>query len=72
METAVLCPLHHSANPGIERLFTLEEAARILGRSHWTLRLDNKAGRLKCIRIGRNLMVEPSEVRRIIEQGRYR
>jgi hypothetical protein len=53
----------------LEPLLTLDEAARILGRSHWSLRLDHKAGRLKCARIGRNLMVEPSEVRRIIEEG---
>jgi hypothetical protein len=53
----------------LEPLLTLDEAARILGRSHWSLRLDHKAGRLKCVRIGRNLMVEPSEVRRIIDEG---
>jgi hypothetical protein len=53
----------------LEPLLTLDEAARILGRSHWSLRLDHKAGRLKCVRIGRNLMVEPSEVRRIIDKG---
>jgi hypothetical protein len=54
---------------GIEPLLTLDEVARILGRSHWTLRLDHKAGRLRCVRIGRSLMVEPNEVRRIIEEG---
>lgn len=53
----------------IEPLLTLEEAARILGRSHWTLRLDYKVGRIRCVRIGRNLMVEPTEVRRIIREG---
>lgn len=54
---------------GIEPLLTLEDVARILGRSHWTLRLDNKAGRIKCIKIGRSWMVEPNEVRRIIKEG---
>jgi len=53
----------------IEPLLTLDDVARILGRSHWTLRLDHKSGRIRCVRIGRNLMVEPSEVRRIIEEG---
>ncbi|PYV77061.1 MAG: hypothetical protein DMG96_12425 [Acidobacteria bacterium] len=54
----------------IEPLLTLDEAARLLGRSHWTLRLDNKAGRIKCVRIGRALMVEPQEIRRLIAEGR--
>lgn len=59
-----------SKQPDLEPLLTLEEAARILGRSHWTLRLDNKAGRIKCVRIGRALMVEPQEIRRLIAKGR--
>jgi len=69
MATATVSTISQSNDPGIEPLLTLEEVARILGRSHWTLRLDHKAGRIKCVRIGRNLMVEPSEVRRIIEEG---
>jgi hypothetical protein len=54
----------------IEPLVTLDEAARILRRSHWTLREDFKAGRMLCVRIGRKLMVEGSELRRIIDAGR--
>jgi hypothetical protein len=69
MATAVVNTVSQSSAIGIERLLTLEEVAHILGRSHWTLRLDHKAGRIKCVRIGRNLMVEPSEVRRIIDEG---
>jgi hypothetical protein len=69
MATAVLTPLAQADHVGIEPLLTLEDVARILGRSHWSLRGDHKAGRLKCVRIGRNLMVEPNEVRRIIEDG---
>ena len=69
MATAVVSVNPQSSGVGIEPLLTLEEVAHILGRSHWTLRLDHKAGRIKCVRIGRTLMVEPSEVRRIIEEG---
>ena len=58
-----------STDPRMEPLFKVEEVARILRRSHWALRLDCKAGRIKCVRIGRNLMIEPSEVRRIIQEG---
>lgn len=54
----------------LEPLVTLDEAARILRRSHWTLREDFKAGRMLCVRIGRKLMVESNELRRIIEAGR--
>ena len=69
MATAVINPVPQSSGVGIEHLLTLEEVARILGRSHWTLRLDHKAGRIKCVRIGRALMVEPNEVRRILSEG---
>jgi hypothetical protein len=69
MATASINTPPQSSGIEIEPLFTLEEVAHILGRSHWTLRMDHKAGRIKCVRIGRNLMVEPQEVRRIIAGG---
>jgi len=69
MATIAVIPTSHSTHVGIEPLLTLDEVARILGRSHWTLRLDHKSGRIRCVRNGRTLMVEPSEVRRIIEEG---
>jgi hypothetical protein len=54
----------------LEPLLRLEDAADILRRSHWTLRSDIKAGRLACVRLGRRIMIEPSEVRRLIDEGR--
>jgi hypothetical protein len=54
----------------LEPLLRLEDVADILGRSHWTLRSDIKAGRLACVRLGRRIMIEPSEIRRLIEAGR--
>lgn len=69
MATPAVNAIPESSRAALEPLLTLEDVARILGRSHWTLRLDHKAGRLKCVRIGRALMVEPGEVRRIIQQG---
>jgi hypothetical protein len=56
--------------PALERLLNIDEAARIIGRTHWTLRRDIRRGVLKCIRIGRRIMVEPAEIRRLIEEGR--
>jgi hypothetical protein len=32
-------------------------------------RHDFKAGRIKCERLGRNLLMDPAEVRRIIREG---
>jgi hypothetical protein len=56
----------------LEPLLKLEEAAQILGRSHWVLRSDVKAGRLACVRLGRRIMIEPCEIRRLIEEGRVK
>jgi excisionase family DNA binding protein len=54
----------------LEPLLKIEEAARIVGRTHWTLRHDIKAGKLRCVRIGRRILIEPSEIRRLIQEGR--
>jgi hypothetical protein len=58
-----------SCNAEIERLLLLEEASDILRRSRWALRQDIKAGRLRCVRIGRRILIEPRECRRLIEEG---
>jgi hypothetical protein len=57
-------------NVPLEPLLKIEDAARILSRTHWTLRQDVKAGRLRCVRIGRRIMIEQSEIRRLIKEGR--
>lgn len=54
----------------LEPLLKIEDAAKIVGRTHWTLRADVKAGKVRCVRIGRRIMIEPSEIRRLIEEGR--
>jgi Helix-turn-helix domain len=54
----------------LEPLLNIDEAAQIIGRAHWTLRRDIRAGKLQCIRIGRRIMIAPSEIRRLIEEGR--
>jgi excisionase family DNA binding protein len=53
----------------LEPLLSIEEASAILGRSHWTLRKDVSAGLIHCVRIGRKIMIDASEVRRIIDEG---
>jgi len=59
-------------NVALEALLNIDEAAKIIGRAHWTLRRDISSGKLSCIRIGRRIMIEPSEIRRLIEEGRKR
>lgn len=58
-----------TANLVLEPLLTFDEAARILRRSHWTLRRDAQAGRIRVVRIGNTLKIEQSEVRRIMNEG---
>jgi Helix-turn-helix domain len=59
-----------TSDGSLEPLLRIEEVERIIGRTHWTLRRDIKAGKLKCVRIGRRIMIEPAEIRRLIEDGR--
>jgi excisionase family DNA binding protein len=48
----------------------LREAAELTGLSHWTLRQYIRTGKLKAVRIGRRVLIEPSELRRLVEEGR--
>jgi excisionase family DNA binding protein len=52
-----------------DRLLTLEEAAAVLRRSHWTLRLDVKAGRVHTVRLGRRILIRESEIHRVLNEG---
>jgi hypothetical protein len=69
MSANVITPVN-SRPDALEPLLKVEDVARLVGRTHWTVRHDIKAGRLKCVRIGRRIMVEPSEIRRLIEECR--
>ena len=68
--TAIAPDVTSSAPVTLEPLLKIEDAARLVGRTHWTLRHDVKAGRLRCVRIGRRIMFEVSEIRRLIEESR--
>jgi predicted site-specific integrase-resolvase len=60
----------NSSNENLEPLLKIEDAAKLIGKTHWTLRHDIRAGKLRCVRLGRRIMIEPSEIRRLIEEGR--
>jgi len=51
-------------------LWNVKEAGTALGISPWTIRRYISEGKLRSVRIGRRVLVEPSECRRLVEEGR--
>jgi len=54
----------------MEPLQSIEEAAENLGISPWTVRAAVRKGRIRPVRIGRRVLIEPREIERIIEEGK--
>ncbi len=48
----------------------LKEAASAIGLSHWTLRKYIAQKKIVALRIGRRRLIEPSELRRFLEEAR--
>jgi len=48
----------------------LKEAAEAIGLSHWQLRKYIREGKLRAVRLGRRVLVEPGELQRLIDEGR--
>ncbi len=48
----------------------VKEAAEAVGLSHWTIRKFIREGKLRSIRLGKRVLVEPEELERLIEAGR--
>jgi excisionase family DNA binding protein len=51
-------------------LLGVVEAAAAIGLSPWTVRKYIAEGKLAAIRIGRRVLIEPSELQRLIEDAR--
>jgi excisionase family DNA binding protein len=51
-------------------LWNVKEAGIALGLSPWTIRRYITDGKLNIVRLGRRVLVEPSECRRLVEEGR--
>jgi excisionase family DNA binding protein len=51
-------------------LWSVKEAGTALGLSPWTIRRYITDGKLKTVRLGRRVLVEPSECLRLVEEGR--
>ena len=48
----------------------VKEAAEAVGLSHWTIRKFIREGKLRSVRLGKRVLVEPGELQRLIEAGR--
>lgn len=51
-------------------LWNVKEAGTALGLSPWTIRRYIVDGKIRTVRLGRRVLIEPSECRRLVEEGR--
>jgi excisionase family DNA binding protein len=54
----------------VKLLWDVKEAGTALCLSPWTVRRWISEGKLVAVRLGRRVLVEPSECRRLVEEGR--
>jgi len=54
----------------MEALLNCQQAAELLGISPWTVRKWLSTNKLRSVRLGRRVLIEPGEIRRIIDLGR--
>jgi excisionase family DNA binding protein len=54
----------------MQQLKGVEEAARLLGISKWTVRGYIREGKLKAVRLGRRVLVEEGELERFVTNAR--
>jgi len=50
----------------MERLYSVDEAAKVLALSHWTLRGWFKTGKLRGARVGTRRVIRESELQKLI------
>jgi excisionase family DNA binding protein len=51
-------------------LWNVKEAGTALGLSPWTIRRYISDGKIRTVRLGRRVLVEPAECKRLVEEGR--
>jgi excisionase family DNA binding protein len=54
----------------MEPLQSVEAVARTLSLSVWTVRAYIRQGKIRPVRIGRRVLIEPCEIVRIIDEGK--
>ena len=52
-----------------QKLFTVEQAASVIGLSAWTIRAWIAQGRLRSLKLGKRRMVPAEEVERVTSEG---
>jgi excisionase family DNA binding protein len=53
-----------------ELLVGVRDAAAALGLSHWTVRQYIRDGKIQAVRLGRRVLVEPSELENLVAVAR--
>jgi excisionase family DNA binding protein len=54
----------------LEPLYEIEQAGQYLHRSPWTIRRDIREGKIRCLRLGRRILIEHSELVRLLDAAR--
>ena len=54
----------------MEPLCGIEDAARLLGISPWTVRAKIREGKLRPVRLCRRVLLEQAELQRFVEEAR--
>ncbi len=54
----------------MESLKSIEQTAEVLALSPWTVRAYVRQGKIHAVRLGRRVLIEQSEIQRVIENGR--
>ena len=51
-------------------LISIREAAAAIGLSPWTVRQYIRRGKIRGVKIGRRVLIEPGELERLVQSGR--
>jgi excisionase family DNA binding protein len=54
----------------MDRLLNIQAAAEMLSLSPWTVRAYIRSGKIRAVRIGRRVLLESEELRRLVNEGR--
>ena len=55
---------------GTKLALDIREAAQAVSMSPWTFRKWITEGKIKVVRLGKRVLIEPQELQRLIERGR--
>lgn len=55
---------------GTKLALDIKEAAQAVSLSPWTIRKWISTGKIRAIHLGRRVMIEPTELKRLIDMGR--